>query len=268
MRVTTVLILLGWLLGCGSGEPIVARVGGVEVTRAEFDAYLALKRLPREDEQVVKRAKNEYLERERLAAAIERKGLLDAVTVNAEINEFRKQLLISRYMERYLEDQVTETSTRNYYSSHQTDYQVEKVRVSHILLRTNDKTSDSELQALLTRAHEVHSKLTSGEEFAGVAEQYSEDRRSGVKGGDLGWLKRGAIAPEFSKAVFALAPGEISEPFRTTFGFHIVRLIDGPEIITTPFEAVRGDIRYLLRNEAKQAELVRLTDSVALEVVK
>lgn len=265
MRILTCLTLSSclWLAGCEPPAPEgLARVGEKTISQAQFDAFMRLKGLPRDDAAVAERARAEYIERERLAAAIEDRGLLDPELVDAELNEFRKQLLISRYMEQYLDDQVTDTALRNYYASHQTDYQTEQVRVAHILLRTNPQTSAEEAQALLTRMHEIHSRLGTGESFEALAESFSEDRRSASKGGDLGWIKRGAIAPEFNREVFALQPGEVSEPFRTPFGFHIVKLIEGPDVITTPFETVRGDIRYQLRNEAKRAELARLVESV------
>lgn len=274
MRLTlTTMLLAGTLVagtmlaGCEPPAPTgIARIGEKTITQAQFDAFLRLKGMPTDDSAIVERARSEYLERERLAAAIEARGLLEPELVAAEVNEFRKQMLISRYIEQYLNDQVSDTALRNYYASHQADYQSEQVRVAHILLRTNPQTTAEEAQALLTRMHEIHSKLGAGESFEALARAHSEDRRSAGKGGDLGWIKRGAIAPEFNREVFALAAGDVSEPFRTSFGFHIVKVLEGPEVITTPFESVRGDIRYQLRNQAKQAELARLVESVELEV--
>jgi peptidyl-prolyl cis-trans isomerase C len=88
---------------------------------------------------------------------------------------------------------------------------------------------------------------------------------SAQKGGDLGWLKEGSIDAKFSKILFGLEPAEISEPFETPFGFHIVKLADGPRIVKKPLEAVAGDIRYQLRNKAKQAELERLMKMAKIE---
>jgi peptidyl-prolyl cis-trans isomerase C len=55
-----------------------------------------------------------------------------------------------------------------------------------------------------------------------------------------------------------MEPNQISEPFETAFGFHVVKLLEGPVVVKKPFEAVSGDIRYRLRNQAKDAELKRL----------
>ena len=58
----------------------------------------------------------------------------------------------------------------------------------------------------------------------------------------------------------------MSEPFETPFGFHVVKLIDGPKVVKRPFDAVAGDIRYQLRNKAKQAEIERLKGKVVIEL--
>ena len=262
----SIVIVAGVTLGAGCAESgdVIARVGDRSITQAQFDAFLKHKRLAKGDPAVVERARKDYLERERLAYAIEQKGFLDPDLVDAELNEFRKQMLISRYMEQYLNDQITDAALRNYYSSHPEQYQTEKVHVAHVLLRTNERTEDAAVAALMTRAHEFYSRLSAGEDFAELARQHSEDRLSGEKGGDLGWLKRGAIHPEFSSRVFAMSPGDVTEPFRTSFGVHVVKLIEGPQIVSTPFDAVKGDIRYQLRNQAKQAELASLIDSVEI----
>ena len=98
-----------------------------------------------------------------------------------------------------------------------------------------------------------------------MAAEYSEDLLSAKQGGDLGWLQEGAIDPAFSSKVFAMKAGELSEPFTTPFGFHVVKLVDGPKVVKQPFESVSGDIRYRLRQEAKQAELERLKAEANIE---
>ena len=116
--------------------------------------------------------------------------------------------------------------------------------------------SETERKAKLTTAQEAYSKIKKGEDFAKVVSNYSEDYISAKKQGDLGWLKKGAIDPRFSEQLPA---------FETAFGYHIVKLIEGPKVVTRPFDAVKGDIRYQLRNKAKDAELKRLTSLVEIK---
>jgi parvulin-like peptidyl-prolyl isomerase len=124
---------------------------------------------------------------------------------------------------------------------------------------------ETERTAILTTAHEAYSKLQSGEDFGSVAQKYSQDTVSAKKGGDLGWVNQGAVAAEFSEKAFNTPVGEITEPFLTAFGFHILKVIEAPQVVKKPFEAVQGDIRYQLRSEAKKAEEARLLNSIKIE---
>jgi peptidyl-prolyl cis-trans isomerase C len=253
--------------GCGDNEKSaeLANVDGKSITQSQFDAYLKFKRLPTEDERRRERLLDQYLAREALAGVIEKKNLLDSAFVQAELNEFRKEMLISRYFETYLNDTVTDQAVENYYNTHANNYEHKKLHVAHILVRTNNKMDEIERKARLTTIQEAYSKIRAGEDFASVAQAVSEDKISAKKGGDLGWLKEGSIDPRFSKEMLALKPGEVSQPFETSFGFHILKVIEGPQAVRQPFQAVAGDIRYQLRAEAKQAEMERLT---SMAVVK
>ena len=262
----TLTVLLG-LAACGKSEkePVVAKVNDQDITEAKFDAYLKFKRVPANDEKRRKTLLDQYVEREALAAAVEGERLLDRELIRAELNEFRKEMLISRYFEKFLKDKVTDQAVQNYYNTHAADYEQRMAHGAHILIRTNKAMSETERKVKLTTAQEAYSKVRAGQDFGEIARDYSEDRVSAKKGGDLGWLKEGSIDPRFSKTLFELKPGDVSEPFETPFGFHVVKLVEGPKIVKRPFGAVAGDIRYQLRNKAKQAELERLVSKVKIE---
>ena len=253
---------LGWLrffqrFDCrGQWQPI---------TQERFDAYLKLKRVPVQNTEWVARELDEYLEREGLAGQIEEQNLLPIEQVEAEVAEFRKQMLISRYFEEFLRERVTDEAVRNFYATNPEQFQAKKIHVAHILLRTHQAMSEAERQALLTKAQEVYSRANAQEDFALLAREYSEDQLSAQQAGDLGWLQEGAIDPTFSNKVFAMKAGELSEPVVTPFGFHVIKVIEGPQVIKQPFESVSGDIRYRLRQEAKQAELERLRQAAKIE---
>ncbi len=244
--------------GCDSASPVLATVNDNAITQAQFDAYVKLKRLPVKNEKRRDAILDNYLEREAMANLIANSDLLEKELINAELNEFRKEMLISRYFEKFLKENVNEQAVQNYYANHAEDFQHRKVHVAHILVRSAPNLSETERQARLTTAQEAYSKLMTGKDFEQVAKDYSEDKVSAKKGGDLGWLKEGAIDPLFSSTVFGLEKGKFSEPFETPFGFHIVKVVEEPTIVKRPFEAVKGDIRYQIRNKAKNAELDRL----------
>jgi peptidyl-prolyl cis-trans isomerase C len=267
------LMLLGITLysGCskqGEGVPAgkaLAEVNGKTVSQESFEAYLAHKRIPKDDEKRVARERDVYLEREGLAQVILEQKVLDAQKIETEVNEFKKQMLTSRYFEQFLKEKVTEAAIRNFYTAHPERFQSKKAHVAHILVRTNPKMSDIERQALLNKAQEAHGKAVSNQDFSELAKTYSEDLMSAKKGGDLGWITEGSIDPAFTKAAFEMKRNEISRPITTPFGFHIIKVLEEAQIVKQPYETVKGDIRFELRQQAKQAEMKRLMSLVSID---
>lgn len=269
LRYVLVACLVAGLVGCKDDgkekNNSIATVNGRSITAGQFDKFLEFKRVPQKDEAKKARLLDQYLEREALAGVIEKKALLDNDLVQAELNEFKKEMLISRYFEKYLDEQVTEQAVTNYYNTKAAEYEEKKAHVAHILIRLNKTMSEEERQAKLTTAQEAYSKIRAGEDFSQIAATYSEDMISAKKGGDLGWVKEGSIDEHFSKTVFNMKEGDVSEPFETPFGFHIVALTEAPQVVKQPLKAVAGDIRYQLRNEAKKAEMERLLAEVKIK---
>ncbi len=253
-----IVIVTSCLLQACGNEDLVGKINGRDVTRAEFNNFLSFKHIPQDKTARVEQILKDYMQREALADTIEKSADFDPQSIAVELNEFKKQILISRYFENFLNKTVNEEAIRNYYNTHSEDFQHEQVKVAHILIRTHSKMSDAERQASLTRAQETYSKARSGTQFADVAKQYSEDTISAKQGGELGWINKGAIDPVFSARAFETSAGEISEPFQSAFGFHVIKVLEAPKVVKMPFEKVQGDIRYRLRQQAKQAEMERL----------
>lgn len=265
-KIAILLPLVLSVLACGKGgNETLAVVNGKKVSAATFDAYLKQKRIPADQKDKVAHELDRYLEREALADVILQQDVLDKEQIAVEVNEFRKQMLLARYFEEFLRDKVNEEAIQNFYASNPDRFQARKAHVAHILLRTNTQTSDSEKQALQTKAQEIYSRAMAGEDFAKLAQEYSEDMMSAKQGGDLGWLQEGAIDPVFSNTVFNMKEGEVAQPFATPFGFHVVKVVEAPQVIKQPFEKVKGDIRYELRQQAKDAEMKRLLSLVKIE---
>jgi peptidyl-prolyl cis-trans isomerase SurA len=95
------------------------------------------------------------------------------------------------------------------------------VRVRHILIQTNEILDDA---AARQKLGDIRARILGGEDFAAVAKVVSEDEQSAIQGGDLGWSGPGTFVPAFEKTVSELPIGEISQPFRTQFGWHILRV--------------------------------------------
>lgn len=138
-----------------------------------------------------------------------------------------------------------------YYNDHKVEFSSpEKVKAHHILVRIDKRT---EAEAMKVAA-DIRKQVTP-KNFTELAKKHSEDPGSKDKGGDLGEFERGRMTPEFEQAAFSLNPGEISDPIKTGYGFHIVMVDQKLPAKTQPLEAVAMDISRKLVLRAKESEL-------------
>lgn len=116
------------------------------------------------------------------------------------------------------------------------------VRVSHIMIMTPEGMNDEEKTDAKKRIHMLYDSIQSGMDFAEIARKYSEDRGSAARGGELPWFGTGRMVAPFEDASFALANiGDISEPIQTSFGWHIIKLLEQKKF--DDFETVQADLR-------------------------
>jgi peptidyl-prolyl cis-trans isomerase SurA len=142
---------------------------------------------------------------------------------------------------------------------------VEQTDTRHILIKLNEAVSEQEAKLKMDILRE---RLDSGENFAELARQYSEDS-SANDGGNLGWVNPGDTAPEFEKAMNNLAPGKISEPIRSPFGWHIIQVIERRKQDMTAKAArikARREIHTRKAEEAYGDWLHEIRDSAFVEL--
>ena len=147
-----------------------------------------------------------------------------------------------------------EELAREEYLAHQEKYKFpERVEVSHILLRIDDDKNEAEVR---TEAERIRSEILSGRiSFEEAAKKYSQDKRSGSVGGALGPSPRGRFVESFEKVAFSLDPGKISEPVKTRFGYHLVKVDKYLPAGVRPFEAVKT--RLIEQVKKKYQERIR-----------
>ncbi len=142
---------------------------------------------------------------------------------------------------------------------------IPQTRARHILIRTNELTSDEDAEARLELLKE---RIEGGSDFAELARSNSDDNASAVEGGDLGWTSPGTMVPVFEKEMDALSDGEISAPFKSQFGWHIVQVLehrqyDGTEELT--IAKARAAVKKRKIEEDRQSWLIRLRDEAYVE---
>lgn len=100
---------------------------------------------------------------------------------------------------------------------------ITQTHARHILIRTNELVTDQDAKQ---RLEQLRIRILGGDSFADLAKAHSNDTVSAAKGGDLGWISPGDLVPEFEEVMDSLKPGEVSEPFKTQFGWHIVQVLE------------------------------------------
>jgi len=138
---------------------------------------------------------------------------------------------------------ITDEEIKTYFEENKESFsQPEQVQASHILVEDEAK------------AKEIKAKLDAGEDFATLAKENSTDPGTAEKGGELGFFPKGQMAPEFEETAFSMNVGEISEPVKTQFGYHIIKVTDKKEAKEAVLEDHKEEIEKTLFDQGVQAE--------------
>ena len=140
--------------------------------------------------------------------------------------------------------------------------------VSHILLSVSPDAADAQIDQVRRSASEIVARARGGESFASLAEVNSDDKGSAKRGGELGVIRPGTMVKPFEDAVFEMVEGEISEPVRTQYGFHVIRLDRITESTVQSLDQVRSEIKAevrRLRAEEQFNELAEILGSTVFE---
>lgn len=163
-----------------------------------------------------------------------------------------QQILAQQYTQNLTATtKVDEATARKYYDDHKAEYL--QIKARHILIRSKGsavplKKDAKELteEEALAKAQEIRKKLVDGADFATLANAESDDAGSGANGGDLGTFGKGRMVPAFEQVAFTIPVGELSEPVKSQFGYHIIKVETRQE---KTFVEVRGDIERKLNGE-------------------
>jgi peptidyl-prolyl cis-trans isomerase C len=227
---------------------VLAKVGTASISQGDF--YNDLKSLPDyarqmfEGENGKEKFLDEIVKKEILYQQALKEGLDKDPKFSKKLEDFKKLTLVSELLEKEImaKAKVSDSDVKDYYSKHKQDFATtSQIKASHILVKTQ------------AEAEKVLARLKKGEKFEAVAKEVSIDKPSAANGGELGYFSRGQMVPEFERAAVGLKAGEISNPVKTPFGFHIIKVTDKKTGPVIEFDKVKDIISQRLSGE-KQKE--------------
>jgi len=245
-RLTGVVVAVGVLaalVGCGREEEsdAVARVDGAVLTVDDFyesipEQLLAVMSLEDQEEALKAWVKTELFYQEAL-----RRGVGDDEALRRRLTEIEREFVAEKHIKQLMDDvpEVTEQEARAYFESRKSDYAIQ-VRLAHILVRSR------------AEADRALARIRSGTPFETVAETVSIDQ-TGPLGGDLGYMRRGEMIHELEEAAFELKVGEVSGVRPSSYGYHIIKVLDRhPGAGQPSFEAKRSAVMNFLTSQRRR----------------
>lgn len=259
-----VLFAVVTVVGCGKKNEgkVLARFAGGSVTEEDFKRKFDT--LPKQLQSVVIRNKKDFVEdlaaEKFLLKEAERRGIVKETEVKNLLEVARKKILVARLIEIEVDKKIAldADEAKAYYDAHEEEFMTPSlVRASHILLKTEEE------------ARQIRDAIAAGADFEETARKLSIDTTA-IRGGDLGFFQKGQLVPEFESAAFAMNKGDISQPLKTQFGYHIIKLTDRMEPMLRDFKAVRTLVEERLLNEKRstafKAFVERLKNGKKIEV--
>ena len=186
-------------------------------------------------------------------------------------SDVREELKIRRWMESQVKTpEVSDADAKSFYESNLKEFeQPETVKASHILFMVDADAAPDVVKQKEEAAQKAAARAKGGEDFTTLAKELSEEPGAKESGGDLGFFPKDRMVPEFANAAFAANLNDISEPVKTQFGWHVIKVTDKKAAGTVPFEEVDNQITSYLKSmrqrEAVQKVMKDLKDSAKVQ---
>lgn len=258
--------VMGLAIAQIAGAVEVAKVNGKPISDKDLRSALTMSGM--NEGQSASIMKDAASRRQVLNSLIDQEVLVDEAVKekldqDAEYKEalegFRKQFLSSRVLQKNLGNKITEAAMKKYYEGHKGRYSTDQVHAMHILVSDEEKAKDLMKQA---KAPNV--------DFQELAEKHSKDPSAKNNRGDLGFFGRDRMVPEFTEAAFSGDEGQVVGPVKTSYGYHVIKVLERKSGKPLSFEdvqyRVRGDLLQDIRREyvgkLRQQAKINVNDSV------
>jgi peptidyl-prolyl cis-trans isomerase C len=244
-------------LPAAAEDAVIAKVDGAEIKQSDLDfaATEVGSQLANYPEADRKRMLLQFvIENQLMAAAAEKDTLYKAADFEARLAYHRRRALRDAFYEKAVRGGVSEDEAKKLYDEKIGSVKPEpEIHARHILVDTEDE------------AKAIAERLNKGEDFATLAKEKSKDKNA--DGGDLGFFGKGQMLKPFEDAAFALEVGKISEPVKTQFGWHIIKVEEKRDRPAPKFEDVKDPIMAQLMQQKAQESMRSLHDGAKIEVL-
>jgi parvulin-like peptidyl-prolyl isomerase len=194
---------------------------------------------------------------EQVKAQIEKSG--------RTLEQIREDIRQSLRQQKWVEEQVggkatvTDAELEEFYKKNPDQFKMpEQVRASHILVKVEEDAKPETVVEKEKAAQAIAARVKKGEDFAALAKELSEDPSAKQNSGDLNFFAKEQMVPEFAEAAFGMKKDEISEPVRSQFGYHVIKVTDRKEPETVTLEKAKPQLTSYLEQQKKQGEVQKV----------
>ncbi|MFL9824995.1 peptidylprolyl isomerase [Rhodoplanes sp. SY1] len=250
-------------------DPVVAKIDGTEIRQS--DLALAEEDVGSNIPAGTPEAKRDWLvnyltDMMLLAKAAEAKKVQDTADFKKRLAYVRNKALMETMLRDVGQAGATADAMQHVYQEAVKQMgEEQEAHARHILFRVADASDQKAAAAAEAKAKETLARIKKGEDFATLAKELTEDPPGKADGGDLGWFTKDQMVPEFSEAAFKLDKGQVSEPVKTAFGWHLIKLEDKRKRAAPPFEQVKDQIETFVTRKAQIELLNKLRQEAKIE---
>lgn len=236
------LLMLG-VSGMASAATEIAKIGAKSITDADLKNLVGnvsegQKAQINSDPDIKSRMVDNLVVEELFVQEAEKSGVSKDKDFQNALERARRQILAQRYLQKSVQPKVNDAGVKSFFDKNKARYSQDEVHAQHVLLKEE------------AEAKEVYEKAKKGEDFETLAKKYSKDPSAAQNGGDLGFFTRSRMVPQFADKAFSMKKGEISEPVKSPFGWHVIKMIESRAGKPVKFDEIKEQVKSDFQNES------------------
>lgn len=245
---------------CQSSDPIIMKINGKNITRSEFEYSFNKNNSDGVlDKKTVKEYVPLYVDFKLKVAAAEDAKIDTIASIRKELRGYKEQMILPELVDSSF---IEREARKTYGATAERFAGADMLNAAHILVLMSPDATPEQQNAAKARIDSISNALKNGADFATLAKDCSDDKGSAIRGGELGQFGKGMMIPDFENAAYALKAGQVSEPIKSTVGWHIIKLNERHPF--EPYEYHREAIlKFLDQRGIKEASANAYIDSLA-----